>query len=284
MKRNVKGFVLGFIAACLMITPMIAFADTIQVTLNAVNIKLNGEQAAVKGQSYSLNDGTIVPYSLNYNGTVYLPIRKVSELVGKDIAYDGQSSTISISDKKTDNEEQDAVSEDTKDLKTGEKEDALDNTSNTDNAQAESGLAVVNEFWKELNTSGIQVNRVVGYLDGKQCNMLTSKKDLIDFSGTAPSLYKIKYSNKVITEMTLISPDVTDTVKVNAQTNSIEGVKASYNISSNAVCYEIKMSTDGTFGGYAVYSGYVKAGCKIYLYETNGAKGYDIILMDRSSL
>ncbi len=113
---------------------------------------MNGTQVAAKGQSYILTDGSAIPYSLNYNGTVYLPIRKVSELVGKDIGYDGKSSTISISDKDAatvvlppivpDTATESAIV-DNQDIE----ENPTDNSSNTsDTAKEESGFAVINSY------------------------------------------------------------------------------------------------------------------------------------------
>ena len=90
---------MGFIAACLTITPLAVFAGPIEVSLNTVNINLNGAQVVTKGESYVHANGTILPFSLNYKGTVYLPIRKVSEIMGKDIGYDAKSSTVGILDK-----------------------------------------------------------------------------------------------------------------------------------------------------------------------------------------
>lgn len=290
MKRDVKNFALGFIMACLMITPVVAFADAIQVSLNTVNINLNGVQVTTKGQSYILTDGSAIPYSLNYNGTVYLPIRKVAELVGKDIGYDGQSTTISISDKKTETEvtptpvdpkdttETDAVAD----------EDAIenptDNSSNTsDTAKEETGFAVVNNFSKVLNSSGVQVNKAVGFLDSKQFNMLTSKKDLIDFTKKTPSLYEIKYRNNVITEMDIVSPDKEDMLKADAQADKLEGNKDTYNLSSIAVIYRIERDGDGNFDGYSLSKGSsLKAGDKIYLYDIGGKSGYDIVIEEDS--
>jgi len=282
MKKDLKGFALGFIMACLMITPIIAFADTIQVSLNTVNINLNGTQVAVKGQAYTLANGMTIPYSLNYNGTVYLPIRKVSELVGKEIKYDGPSSTISISDEKTEPEvlppivDPNAVVED-------ETENALDSTSSTNNnAAEEKGFVVLNSFAKELNSNGVQVNKAVGFLDGGQFSMLTSKKDLISYTKTAPSLYEITYSN-TIKDMKLISPDKEDMLKANAEANKLEGNKGTYNLSSIAVVYRIERDDNGNVEGYSLSrSSSLRAGDKIYLYDIGGKSGYDIVIEEDS--
>ncbi len=302
MKKSMKWFIVGFVMACLMIVPMAAFADEIQVTLNSVNVNLSGTQVAAKGQSYTLENGTAIPYSLNYNGTVYLPIRKVSELVGKDISYDGTSSTITILDKKTteskDNKTLSPVV-DTKDNKTPvpEKKETTDSDDNvkkdpvadtsekskdTSKVKTKSGCAVINSFPKMKNESGIQVNKLKGFIDGTAYSLPTSKKDMITLSNTVPSVYSVKYNDKVITEMDEVSLDVTDTVKEYSEANSIVGDNGTYETNSNAVCYKVLREDDGSIDAYAVTRvSSVKAGWKVYLYDTDAAKGYDIVLIEK---
>ncbi|WP_027400577.1 stalk domain-containing protein [Anaerovorax odorimutans] len=297
MKRNIKGFILGFVAASLMIVPMFAYADTIQVILNSVNINLNGTQVAEKGQSYTLENGNSTPYSLNYNGSVYLPIRKVSELIGKDITYDGKTTTITITDKKTEdtvtqkeetekkdntnnNEEsnkdssKDSSNTDTKSDKNDSSQDSSKTVSDTD---VKSGFLVINSFYKVKDNKDT-VNKPEGYLDGKEFTMLTSKQDLINFSDTVQALYKIKYSDK-ITEMSLVSPEKEDTVKEISYTGtSIIGSNGTYELDPYVLCYEFNDSKDIEYEVSKIH--HLKKGNKVYLYETNGKDGYDIVLMD----
>lgn len=289
MKKNMKWFIVGFVVACLMITPMVAFADAIQVALNSVNINLNGTQVAAKGQPYTLENGNAVPYSLNYNGTVYLPIRKVSELVGKDISYDSKTSTINIADKAADNKPADPADTTKTDPDTTDstKQDTTTKPSdkNADSgkvAETKSGFAVINSFYKVLNSSSVQVNQAEGLMDGSYFSMLTSKKDLISFSDQTPALYSITYSNKVITDMSEVSAKVTDTVKTYTENSSLTGSNGTYDLSSDAVCYRITRDGSGSIDTYKLSSGLsLAAGYKVYLYELDSTKGYDVVIYEK---
>ncbi len=72
-------------------------SQKIDAILNSINITVNGEQVAKSGESYTLSNGTKVPYSISYAGTTYLPMRKVAELLNKDVAY--ANGTANIKDK-----------------------------------------------------------------------------------------------------------------------------------------------------------------------------------------
>lgn len=102
MKRfeKTKGFVLGValtLIICQAIVPTLA--ASIEAAFNSINIMMNGEQVATIGQSYKLDNGDEVPFSILYNGTTYLPLRKIGELYGKDIKWDGDTQTASVNDK-----------------------------------------------------------------------------------------------------------------------------------------------------------------------------------------
>lgn len=95
---------LGYILIGSVITATVMFAvpaiaaqiQTVTATANTVNIALDGKQVAAKGESYKLSDGKEVPYSLSYQGTTYLPIRKVGELTGKEIYWDQTTGTAGV--------------------------------------------------------------------------------------------------------------------------------------------------------------------------------------------
>ena len=290
MKKSFKWFFIGFLAACLTITPLSAFADSIQVTLNSVNISLDGKQVSAKGQSYILDNGVAIPYSLNYNGTVYLPIRKVSELVGKNIAYDGSSSTISISEKSnttnTDTKTPEPVNDSNNTTTPADnvKQDTAtsDKSSGTSSStKVKSGYAIVNDFPKVKNESNITVNQFEGFIDGYSYRLLTSKPDMITLSDSTPAIYSIQYNDKAITEMSKVSPDATDTIKTYSDTSySIEGTSGKYEINPSAFCYRVIIK-DGSIDYYKVSDVMsLNSGYKVYLYETGGAKGYDIVIYD----
>ncbi|MDR1116912.1 MAG: copper amine oxidase N-terminal domain-containing protein [Oscillospiraceae bacterium] len=68
----------------------------IQVYVNRVNIKIDGELAAMTGEACILDNGDTVPFSILYNGTTYVPIRRLSELLLKQVSFDAATSTASI--------------------------------------------------------------------------------------------------------------------------------------------------------------------------------------------
>ena len=70
-------------------------ATKIDVNFNKINIEVNGGLKAVTGEYFVRTTGNI-PYSILYEGTTYLPIAKICELVGKDIGWDGNTRTVFI--------------------------------------------------------------------------------------------------------------------------------------------------------------------------------------------
>ncbi len=97
--KQAKYFVMGFLVATLMFSTMTFGAGikrSIEVALNSVNISVEGVMKGQIGENFKLPNGDSAPFSIVYNGTTYLPIRKVSELVGKDITWDGNTSTIDL--------------------------------------------------------------------------------------------------------------------------------------------------------------------------------------------
>lgn len=102
MKKILTSFMAGVIVTILMINS-VAYAtgnkDLIEVILNSINVAINGEKVVGTGQAYQLNNGENVPYSISYKDTTYLPIRKVSEILGKEVSWDGTTKTAHIDDK-----------------------------------------------------------------------------------------------------------------------------------------------------------------------------------------
>ena len=76
MKSYLKGLVTGFlISACLFAIPVLG--DNIEVLFNSVRININGLDKIQWGENITLDDGSTTPSSLLYNGTTYLPLRKI---------------------------------------------------------------------------------------------------------------------------------------------------------------------------------------------------------------
>lgn len=101
MKR-IQGFVLGVLATVLVVSlTTTALAAGGYISFNRVNIRHKGTQIGAAGEDYVLDNGCAAPYSLSYTdekggNTTYLPVRKVSELLGVDIGWDGATKTVTI--------------------------------------------------------------------------------------------------------------------------------------------------------------------------------------------
>lgn len=68
---------------------------------NQVNIIANGTTISKAGQNYVLSTGTSVPGSITYTdknggGTVYLPIRRLADILGTDISWDGSKNAVVV--------------------------------------------------------------------------------------------------------------------------------------------------------------------------------------------
>jgi|GEM_PF-5357530 len=85
MKNKIKIFVIVF--ALILTTPVLAdsFIESINVVMNSVNVRINGEELESE--------------SILYNGTTYLPLRKVAESVGKDVTWNQETMTADIIEK-----------------------------------------------------------------------------------------------------------------------------------------------------------------------------------------
>ncbi len=95
-KDKIKGFVSGLCVA-LVISSGTVFADSLSKTVTAVynNIKIviDGKEITPK----DANGNTVEPFIID--GTTYLPVRAVSEALGKEVDWDGTSNTVYIGKK-----------------------------------------------------------------------------------------------------------------------------------------------------------------------------------------
>jgi len=84
MKRF-KDILIGVLIGCMVFaTPVLA-----ESILTKIDVALNGVNVQVEGVDVDVN-------SILYNGTTYLPMRKVAELVGKDIEWYSDTMTANI--------------------------------------------------------------------------------------------------------------------------------------------------------------------------------------------
>ena len=76
--KEYKGMVIGFLISLFVFSSFsfgLSAMQNIDVSMNAINISVEGVQKAQIGESYKLENGDKVPYSISYKGTTYLPIR-----------------------------------------------------------------------------------------------------------------------------------------------------------------------------------------------------------------
>ena len=98
MKRYINGLVTGILIGAI-VTAIPAIAENIDALFNEVRININGIDRVQWGESIEFDDGTQAPYSILYNGTTYLPLRKTAELLGKEVYWNGDSKTVSVVNK-----------------------------------------------------------------------------------------------------------------------------------------------------------------------------------------
>lgn len=92
MKKEIKGFVMGVITTTLVSTAVFATpaAKSITAFYNGIKIYVDGDKITPKD-----GNGTIVEPFI-YDGTTYLPVRAVSEALGKQVSWDGNSNSVYI--------------------------------------------------------------------------------------------------------------------------------------------------------------------------------------------
>lgn len=91
MKKYFSGLITGILAVGLLTTALAASGN---VSFNLSAIKFNGEVISEAGEGYTLSNGCVAPASITYTdekggGTTYLPVRRIGELAGVTIGWDG---------------------------------------------------------------------------------------------------------------------------------------------------------------------------------------------------
>lgn len=94
LKYGVTGFTLGAV-----FFGGIAFGATtkIEVSLDPIKFIVNGEDKTPLNGKFN-NNGTVVPASLSYSGTTYVPLKMVGDMVSKEVAWDGKTKSVLIGD------------------------------------------------------------------------------------------------------------------------------------------------------------------------------------------
>jgi len=114
MKKQLKSilsFVSGALAMLLVVTLVIPAlaesttdttnqtASSISIATNTINLKVNDKMVASTGEGYTNSAGKIMPISINYNGSTFLSLRHIGELLGLDVDYDADTNTAIITQK-----------------------------------------------------------------------------------------------------------------------------------------------------------------------------------------
>ena len=101
MKKGIRGFIAGAITTALLsATVFTAFAEPVNKTITAV---YNNIRIYIDGELLDPKDGDgnkVEPFI--YNGTTYLPIRAVSEALGKEVTWDGNTNSVYLATKSAD--------------------------------------------------------------------------------------------------------------------------------------------------------------------------------------
>ena len=93
MKKTLQGMAIGFLIGTMSIgTVAYAKSATENITVRYDNIKMVVD--GVPLQSTTSGGATVEPFI--YNGTTYLPVRAVSNAIGKQVTWDGATKTVYI--------------------------------------------------------------------------------------------------------------------------------------------------------------------------------------------
>jgi len=96
VKRTLAVFLASILLFLLLAAP--GYADplkkSIEVTYNNIQLVVDGKRIVPQ----DVNGNIVEPFI--YNGTTYLPVRAVSEALGKTVEWDGATQTVYVSDKK----------------------------------------------------------------------------------------------------------------------------------------------------------------------------------------
>lgn len=265
MGKQFRGFILGFIFACLLVVPTTALADNIQAQFNTVNITVDGNNAVKQGQNYQLTDGSTVPFSINYKGTTYIPIRKISELLGIGINYDNASKTVQ-------------VVTNANAAKTQEK--PVENKTTSAAVTYSTSYSVFNECSKNSNSNGDKVAHVTGFTDGKiiKTDFDYSYYKSISSNIDSVLLWETTFDSKgELTKLNAVSNSKSGKVVDSDNRDSVTLSSGEFKFENNAVIYQWTDDND-----YKLYSGSLKKGDDVYLYDINGNKKYDVAIFTRN--
>ncbi len=105
MKKQLPAFLAGVLTAALMFslgTAALAMTGAVgTVEFNTVGLVRGEEQVFYRGEDYLLDNGNLVPTSILFTdasggSTTYLPVRRMAELFGTEIIWNGPDGNIEL--------------------------------------------------------------------------------------------------------------------------------------------------------------------------------------------
>jgi len=101
MKKTLRGYLLGFLSASLLLTGVVYAASNtknIEVIFNNIKVYKDNVLCELK----DANGSVIEPFV--YNGTTYLPVRATANLAGMDVTWNGETQSVCLWDENTAND------------------------------------------------------------------------------------------------------------------------------------------------------------------------------------
>lgn len=101
MQKPIIWMLSGMLAGSVLTSAATVGAEPLQVALSQVKLMVNGSDKTPSGGTY-WNGAAQVPLAFNYEGTTYMPIRYISESLGKPVEWDGSANTIWVGEHPSD--------------------------------------------------------------------------------------------------------------------------------------------------------------------------------------
>ncbi|MBE7062214.1 MAG: hypothetical protein IJN25_03760 [Clostridia bacterium] len=93
MKEKMKGFILGLCVALVLTTAVTAFAVGIDVHIGGIRVYWDGVEKTLR----DANGEKVEP--MIYNGTTYVPLRAMGQLLGKKVEWDQATTSVYVGGK-----------------------------------------------------------------------------------------------------------------------------------------------------------------------------------------
>ena len=91
-KERLKGFIAGILTAAILLSMVTVFAKTIDVTMEGIKVYWDG----VEKKLTDANGEKVEP--MIYNGTTYVPVRAMANLLGKKVSWNQQQQAVIVGD------------------------------------------------------------------------------------------------------------------------------------------------------------------------------------------